>query len=286
MDITREAVVFESRGNELVGIFDLPARQMGRGVLIVTGGPQYRVGSHRQFVQIARWIASCGHPVMRFDYSGMGDGDGELADFRYCLPDIRSAIDVLLSRTSAKEVVLWGLCDAASASLIYSPSDDRVAGLVLLNPWVRTDEGLARAYIKHYYVRRLFAKDFWTKLASGGTSFKTVLAEAFRNIRLASSRNRENHIDDTGWAEDEPVQNFRQCMLQGLAEFKGQVLLILCGDDLTAAEFVDHASASKHWRRLLKKVQRRELRGADHTFSTERWRTQVGRWTTEWLSSW
>jgi len=49
------------------------------GVLIVVGGPQYRVGSHRQFVMLARFLADHGVPCMRFDYRGMGDVSGECA---------------------------------------------------------------------------------------------------------------------------------------------------------------------------------------------------------------
>ncbi|KAB8057318.1 hydrolase 1, exosortase A system-associated, partial [Janthinobacterium violaceinigrum] len=57
----------------LVGILSLPAAPGPRGVLIVTGGPQYRVGSHRQFVLLARALAAQGVPVLRFDLRGMGD---------------------------------------------------------------------------------------------------------------------------------------------------------------------------------------------------------------------
>jgi exosortase A-associated hydrolase 1 len=285
MGVDRKPVVSECRGEQLVGILDLPENCRERGVLVVTGGPQYRVGSHRQFVDVARHIASHGHPVMRFDYRGMGDSGGELQDFRSCLPDIRAAIDTFVAEARVEEVVIWGLCDAASAGLIYAPDDARVAGLVLLNPWVRTDEGLARAYVKHYYLKRIFAKDFWAKLASGEVSLGKSLSEFGANIRSAMTRSREDTADDRH-GDEAPVHNFRQRMQRGLARFDGPILLILCGGDLTAAEFIDYTRATKPWPRLIHKATRRDLPGADHTFSTETWREQVVRWTTEWLSSW
>ena len=55
-----------------------------RGVLIVTGGPQYRAGSHRQFVLLARFLAARGMAVLRFDYRGMGDSEGAPRDYRRC----------------------------------------------------------------------------------------------------------------------------------------------------------------------------------------------------------
>lgn len=51
------------------------------GLLMVVGGPQYRVGSHRQFVLLARDLAAAGIPVFPFDYRGMGDSTGQARDF-------------------------------------------------------------------------------------------------------------------------------------------------------------------------------------------------------------
>ena len=42
-------------------------------VVIVVGGPKYGVGSHRQFVTTARYVAAAGYPVLRFDYPSKGD---------------------------------------------------------------------------------------------------------------------------------------------------------------------------------------------------------------------
>ena len=66
-----------------------------------------------------------------------------------------------------REVVIWRLCDAASAALFYAWRDRRVRGLVLLNPWVRTEAGESRAFLKHYYLKRLFSADLWAKIRRG-----------------------------------------------------------------------------------------------------------------------
>ncbi|MFB1029241.1 MAG: hydrolase 1, exosortase A system-associated, partial [Thauera sp.] len=75
------AQIFPCEGEELIGILALPETAVTRlGVLVVVGGPQYRVGSHRQFVLLARALAKSGVPCMRFDYRGMGDATGEMRD--------------------------------------------------------------------------------------------------------------------------------------------------------------------------------------------------------------
>src|SRR5262245_60307703 len=67
------AVVFGCEGEELLGVLHEPASDgatgtpASTGVIIVVGGPQYRVGSHRQFVLMARELARRGHAVLRFD---------------------------------------------------------------------------------------------------------------------------------------------------------------------------------------------------------------------------
>ena len=87
--------VFTCEGEELLGILHLPEEvKSEKAVLIVVGGPQYRIGSHRQFVHLARYLALQGVPVFRFDYRGMGDSGGDLGDFENINQDIASAIDV------------------------------------------------------------------------------------------------------------------------------------------------------------------------------------------------
>jgi hypothetical protein len=77
-------------------------------------------------------------------------------------------------------------------------------------------------------------------------------------------------------------------MAEGLAKFKGQVLLILSGDDLTAKEFSDAAASSQRWRSLLRspRIAQHRLADATHTFSRRDWRDRVARWTCAWLPTW
>ena len=74
-------------------------------------------------------------------------------------------------------------------------------------------------------------------------------------------------------------------MQAGLQRFRGPVLLILSGNDLTAQEFKDVVARSPGWQELLAspRVTRRDLIEANHTFARREWRDQVGKWTAEWL---
>jgi len=281
--IDERALAFACGGERLYGILSLPAASAAcnrRGVLVVVGGPQYRAGSHRQFTLLARSLAADGIAVMRFDYRGMGDSSGQPRPFDSIDDDLRAAIDTFLAAVPGlEEVVLWGLCDAASAIGMYAARDPRVAGLVLLNPWVRTEDGLARATLRHYYRARLRDPAFWRQLARGGwnwrASFSSLLTLTRRAARPTSA---------AGAAQ----ASLPDRMHAGLADFKGRVLLVVAGADLTAREFCDLAAASAHWQRVLAppRVTRRQIEQADHTFSRREWRDQVARWTADWLRSW
>lgn len=85
------------------------------------------------------------------------------------------------------EVVLWGLCDGATASAFYAPTDQRVRGLVLRNPRVRTDQTEAQAYIKHYYWQRLSSGTFWRKLMRGELGVWRSAGEALKLIKRSVS---------------------------------------------------------------------------------------------------
>ena len=60
----------------LIGVLARPALETRVGVVIVVGGPQTHVGSHRQFVLLSRHLAAGGVPCFRFDVRGMGDSTG------------------------------------------------------------------------------------------------------------------------------------------------------------------------------------------------------------------
>ena len=127
MSLIEYPVCFRCNGETLVGILHPAAAPSETGIVIVVGGPQYRIGSHRHFVELGRELSNNGVPVMRFDVRGMGDSSGTFPGFEAIDDDIAAAIDVFIREEPYIEnVVLWGLCDGASASMFYAPRDRRL----------------------------------------------------------------------------------------------------------------------------------------------------------------
>jgi exosortase A-associated hydrolase 1/exosortase A-associated hydrolase 2 len=289
-DMRVRPLMFDCAGNGLLGMLHPGPPSAKTGLVLVVGGPQYRVGSHRQFVHLARAMGQACVPVLRFDYRGMGDSDGELVGFEGIHDDICAAVDAFqVAQPQVQRVVLWGLCDAASALCFYASKDQRIAGLVLLNPWARSEAGEARTYLKHYYMQRLLSGDFWKGLIGGrvdlvaaGRSLGENLSRALRPQRGAGARRSPEEV--TKPSQDTPLI---ERMYDGLRRFEHPILLIISGRDLTAAEFIDASQANPRFRKLLAepRVDKRELPEADHTFSRDVWRTQVALWTVGWVKN-
>ena len=308
MRIEERTCRFDCQGDLLYGVLSLPGElaipgpEPVRGVLMLVGGAQYRAGSHRQFTLLARDLAADGIPVMRFDYRGMGDSEGEPHDFEHVGDDVRAAIDYfMLALPGLREVAIWGLCDAASAALLYAGTDARVSGLTLVNPWVRTETGMAKTYLRHYYGKRLLTPDFWQKILRGRFDYGAAARSLLQLLRSALLKKPVSQSANGVAAPARPssmparatntttnAADLPDRMLDGYRRFGGKVLLVLSGNDYTAREFSDLATSSVAWSGLLSetRTQRLDLPDANHTFSTQAWRRQVALRTVQWIRSW
>ncbi|MFM8901021.1 MAG: hydrolase 1, exosortase A system-associated [Burkholderiales bacterium] len=280
-----EAVVFGQ--GRWVGVLCLPEGIPKSVVIVVVGGPQYRVGSHRQFVQLSRALASQGHASLRFDCTGMGDSPGELRNFLNIEEDIGAAINFVRAQLPAVQTLaLWGLCDGASAALLYvhARGDAGIHGLCLLNPWVRSEVSQAQTQIKHYYVQRLQDPAFWRKLFTGKVAASAAL-DLGRTLRtLWRAKPAEK-----GGVADAPTGTpapFQSRMATAWQKYSGAILLILSEDDYTAKEFLGATQNDAQWKGKLRQrnVRRHDVVRADHTFSGAATRLEIEQVTARWLN--
>lgn len=271
MRVTESAFFFECKGAQLLGVLSSSSPVSDIGLIVLVGGPQYRVGSHRQFVLLARVLANAGYPCLRFDHRGMGDSEGQAHAFDDLDAEIAAATHAFQTRVpKIRRFVLWGLCDAASAILMYRARsrDERIAGMVLLNPWVRSEATLASARVRSYYGNRLLTPEFWRKLLKGRVNPLQSLGEYFSNLRAMGKGNAE-------------AGGFVETMLKGLESFTQPVRIILSSEDLTADEFRVLCERDARWDTACRasNVQIAHVSGADHTFSHRQWRDEVANLT-------
>jgi len=291
-------VVFDCNGSELIGIVAIPKAAPCHhvGVVVLVGGPQYRAGSHRQFTLLCRHLAEQGIASLRFDYHGLGDSDGPPAlGVEGVEDDLRAAIDAFaLAVPTATGVVLWGLCGAASASALYAESDARVTGLVMLNPWVRTEEGLAKTRLRHYYLGRMADPAFWARIARGDVAVASAVGSFGASVLKAvgwgrgSASTSASHAPEGIGAAPVEHESLPARMLNSLQQRKLPTLVVLSGDtDLTANEFRQVAGGSAASRRWMNSpgVECHEIEGSNHTFARAEWRDRVAAVTTRWVKA-
>ncbi len=285
-----QPIVFQSAQQSLYGLLHEPQQsELKTGVLILVGGPQYRVGSHRQFVELARGLALQGIPTFRFDFTGMGDSTGDFPGFEKLDNDIRQAIDAFTkAHPDLQKVILWGLCDGASAACFYASKDERVAGLCLANPWVRTEQGEAEAFLKHYYFSRLMSRDFWHKLLTGKLKVLSSLTDLFGKVKRSRQKEEAaNDQSDPSAAASAPQFSLPVRLFGSLNAFPGQVICLISGNDLTAAEFMDAVNKDRKRQKLMrsKRVTMVHLADADHTFSQRQSMKDVIKQTASWIKA-
>jgi exosortase A-associated hydrolase 1 len=272
---------FDASGARLLGVASVPREPARVGVVVVVGGPQYRVGSHRQFVFLARALADAGVACLRFDCRGMGDSDGAFPGFEGIDIDIRAAIDALFAHVpTLQRVVLWGLCDGASASAFYAGGDTRVIGLALYNPWARTERGEAKAMLTHYYARRLVDANFWRKMAGGGLRWRESIVGLWRRLAQAAPAPKASKQGSERATRDLPHR-----LADGIGRHDGPVLIALSGNDTVAAEFKAHSAGIPALAALMARttVSRVDFPGVDHTFSCAEWRDAGAAATVAWM---
>jgi exosortase A-associated hydrolase 1 len=139
------------------------------GVLLVTGGSQTRIGSHRMYESLAKRLSEKNIPCFRFDRRGVGDSSGDDPGFLGIAPDLAAAAATFRAEAPAlTRLYGFGLCDGASAIALFGDAAG-LDGLILVNPWLIEAEAGAppAAAVRAHYRQRLTSWAGWKKLLTG-----------------------------------------------------------------------------------------------------------------------
>jgi exosortase A-associated hydrolase 1 len=163
------------------------------GLLMVTGGSQTRIGSHRMYERLAKSLSEKGISCFRFDRRGVGDSAGDDPGFAGSGPDIQAALTAFRAEAPALTRIFgFGLCDGATALALFG---DGLDGLILVNPWlVEAEPGEPpAAAVKAHYRAQLSSRAGWKRLLTGAVDLRKLLGGIWRILtrRGRSSLARE-----------------------------------------------------------------------------------------------
>lgn len=136
--IEKPVVFKNSKGMQLVGMLHIPK---GKGkfsaVIICHGFGGNKVDMYRVHVRIARAICKAGFLVLRFDFHGHGDSEGEFRDFRVTqeFDDLRCAMNLIKKQKNFNgKIGLVGHSLGGTIALITAAKNKDISAVVALAP--------------------------------------------------------------------------------------------------------------------------------------------------------
>jgi uncharacterized protein len=157
-----EPSYFRLHKKPLFGIYHIPQSGPTRDcgvVLCYPLGHEY-IYSHRAYRQLAYRLSHLGFPVLRFDFYGCGDSDGDCAqgEMRQWLMDIAAAIDAIRRKSDVEQVCVVGLRLGGMLAAMAGAARGDFDGLVLWDTVINGQTYLEELRAFHQeWLRRFFS---------------------------------------------------------------------------------------------------------------------------------
>jgi alpha/beta superfamily hydrolase len=133
-----EPFYFGESPKKLYGCHHLPQKLQNKTYAIVLCYPigQEYIRSHRAFYQLAVYLSRAGFHVLRFDYFGCGDSEGDFEDgsLLQWTNDIQTGIAEIQKRSGLTDVCLIGLRIGATLALKAVADCHHIKSLILWEP--------------------------------------------------------------------------------------------------------------------------------------------------------
>jgi alpha-beta hydrolase superfamily lysophospholipase len=258
VQLRERAVHVERPEGRLFGVLTEPVNSRSElCAVLLNAGPQRHVGPNRMWVEIARRWAARGVPTLRIDLAAIGDSDGDAAALvrvaSLYVPEyveqVRAALDMLGERGLPERFVLLGLCSGAYWSMHAALQDERVAGIVMLNPRALIFDEWTYALRRTRNLREQMTHgSTWRRVLRGEITLarhlETARAISARALR-APQRARERLAASRHPPLAGAVANPAEGLFEALHERDQNVLLVLSGkeplrEELAPTGFFDH----------------------------------------------
>lgn len=304
-----EAVRFRNaNGQMLFGTVHTPAvpRPDAPAVVLMSPGVKMRVGPGRLYVPITELLTARGHTVMRFDFHGLGDSEGELAETRLVdvynhievgrhAVDAAAALDWLRRERGHRRFIVGGLCGGAITALYAAQRDRAVEGLLsigmtvtLASDAVQPAAELSAATLadrRRGYFKRLLDPRSWWRLLTLQSEFGVI----WRSL-LVGLRPKPAVVTPEAASALNPEQlaNVNPLFPAAFFEFLGRgghALMLFSEKDWLYGEYREKFLALHGTRLSAHKAQVTEhlLLGANHVVSQREWQAELLEVTARWL---
>ena len=167
-------------GKRLKGVISRSTQSASRNgaFVLISAGFTSKIGPYRLYVDLSRSLADLGLTTLRFDLGGIGSS--QTLDPDQPLPirtaaDIKDALDYLQDHHDIQHFVIGGLCSGAEDAFRYALEDQRVRGVLLIDP---------HAYVtKAWRIKKILSRAYFNRVV-----YK--LLRVFQIITVVSDENR------------------------------------------------------------------------------------------------
>ena len=282
-----------------------PAAARGLCVLLLSPGIKGRVGPHRLYLKIAARLVPLGFHVLRFDYYGLGDSEGELeedllADMyntiqagRY-VDDTVAAMDWMRSECGIDRFVGSGLCGGSISALLTAAEDRRIVSLLGIGLPVVLDGGEANwgrfltrqqaLEARRGFFVRVFRPRSWWKFLTGRSNYRVIWRVTLRAFGLAKALGLEPEPEPGGQVVDDTNPLFAPAFFRLLGGGR-PALLVYSGGDRLQAQFEE-----KFVERNRSRIDPADpgyllhtIPGANHIMSDSQWTAELIDVAAQWL---
>lgn len=311
MSGSSEAVSFTNpAGLRLFGTLHLPAatpKAALPAVVLLSPGVKMRVGPGRLYVPLTDMLNAMGYTVLRFDFFGLGDSEGELqermlADVynnievgRY-VDDTLSALAWLRSQHGFRRFVLGGLCGGAITALLAAERDPSIEGLLSIGMTVTLASNAATpakylpaaelAERRRGYFRRLRDPLSWWRLLTLQSEYGVI----WRSMKQLIVKDRPVQAQPASAdpATDSQRGNANPLFPRAFLAFMqrgGKALMLFSGKDRLRAEYEEKFAApfAGRLQHYVAQLDSHVVADANHVLSLAEWQREMVETSRQWL---
>ena len=294
-----------AQGLKLFGTLHQPTQASGQPVVVLLSpGVKMRVGPGRLYVPLTEMLLERGFPVLRFDFFGLGDSEGELAE--PMLADVYNHIEVgryvddtlaalkWLRSQGHQRFIVGGLCGGAITALLAAQRDPGVEALLSLGMTVTLASNAAtpgkymtRAQLdgrRRRYLQKIFSPKAWLRFLT----FKSEYSVIWHSMRRLWTRDKPKTVAANPQAIEQrgnanplfPPAYF------AFLERGGQALMLFSEKDRLQSEY-EEKFAEPFAAKLApfeQQIHKHVIAKANHVMTLHEWQREMVEVSRDWLS--